>query len=344
MVLARASLRLWWWLGGVTAAVSVAEPLVQPLPVPPPAAVKIDLAVGAAGARALRLLGGQEVIVQVAAAPRRPVLWQFGASDTVLAHGAMLSGEDGAARLRLAMPTVRARTHCVLYVWSSGAEASRTAVVFPPRMLAEAAARLGGRRLAVLDDEGGVGRALGAEGVAFAAVRSDVERTFFEADTILVAGALADETAARSWAGLEPRIRAGACLVLLNPPVGWGGWGLRRVPLVPPAQGWMRLAPRLAAPLDPADLGVGPWPTALEAAADAHPLAWLEPLPENLGETGTAATPGSLLVAARAVGRGWVVVALAPGLDRPDTDAVGRALLDGLVLWSVEPDENPSRE
>ncbi|MBE3070113.1 MAG: hypothetical protein IMZ66_07735 [Planctomycetes bacterium] len=332
-----------WWLSAAAVVALAGGPpgSAGPSPPPPPAVVHVGLSDGSTAGRVPRLLGGQDIILQVAAAPRRPVLWQFGALDTVLAQGAVIAGDDGAARVRLTMPAVRVRTPCLVWVWSSGAEASHAAIVFPTTMLAEAAARLRGRRLAVLEDTGRVGRALEAEGVAFTAVQSDIEKTFFEADLILVACYEKGGPSARPWAVLEPRVRRGACLVVLNPPVGWAGWGLRRVELAEPAEGWVRLAPRFPVPLDPADLGVGPWAAALEAEAGAQSLVWLEPLPGGTGESAPAAAP--LLAAGRLVGRGRVVVALAPGLERPDTDAIGRALLDGLILWSLEPDEDPSR-
>ncbi|MCK4624447.1 MAG: hypothetical protein KAV00_03985 [Phycisphaerae bacterium] len=62
--------------------------------------------------------------------------------------------------------------------------------------------------------------------------------------------------------------------------------------------------------------------------------AWIEEVSkDDAGKTHRVKHP---LIAVRRIGRGGVIVVMLPQMSDPVTDAVGRAVLDELVLWVLK--------
>ena len=281
---------------------------------------------------------GTPLVVHFAGKPRATALWDFGFAGTSLAHGAFPVDEAGLGCLRLVVPDVRRRIVCELLLASDGAVARRVVVIYPESLLADAAGRIREQRIGVLDPTGSVQRALGAERIVFEDLAPQIARDYFDGNMIILAGHKDVDALADVCRRLNSRVRAGTNVLLLNPPTRWSAWGLGRVELAPPESSPVQVAPELGSLVPAEDLGDGAWTAVLEAKRAVEVLAWYE-MPAQPGgvraEGGEAAR--RMLLAARAVGRGRIVVSLLPQTEFPDTSVVGRGLLGEMVLWLMRP-------
>ena len=91
-------------------------------------------------------------------------------------------------------------------------------------------------------------------------------------------------------------------------------------------------------------VNVGLWTLqfALEAGTSWRMLAWIETVDKNEG--GKQHRAKRPLISARPVGRGAVIVVMLPQMTDPSTNAVGRAVLDELVLWILKIRSNSFKE
>jgi len=210
----------------------------------------------------------------------------------------------------------------------------RGIVVFPSSMLGASKVRIAEHRLGVIDPSGGVQRALVLEGVPFEDLATDIQQRFFNGGTVILAGHESGEALTAACQGLEERLKKGMSALILNPPVEWSGWGAKRVAVKEARPVAVRLAKDVVRLVQASDFGEGPWESVLEVESNGGILMGLTPAEEKEASA-VSAGPAQSLAVARHVGRGWAVVTMLPQLDRPATDAVGRALLDELILWTV---------
>jgi hypothetical protein len=281
---------------------------------------------------------GTPLVVHFAGTPRATALWDFGFGGTSLAHGAFLADEAGLGRLRLVAPDVCQRIVCELLLASDGVLARRVVIVYPESLLADAAGRIREQRIGVLDPTGGVQRALGAERIAFEDLAPQIARDYFNGNIAVLAGHKDAEALADVCRRLHSRVRAGANVLVLNPPARWSAWGLGRVELDPPESAAARAAPELGSFVPAEDLGDGPWTAVLEAKRAVEVLAWSE-TPTQPGRDRAEGDKAArrMLLAARAVGRGRIAASLLPQTEFPDVNVVGRGLLGEMILWLIGP-------
>ena len=293
-------------------------------------AILISLSEGIeSAAPRLIVLSGTQVTVVVAGEPQGRATWQLVFEDTVLAEGALALDEEGIGRCRLAAPDVRVRTECRWVFAGRAARRSAALVVLPQTALGPSAGRIAARRVGVIDPRGQVQQALRREGVQFADLASEIQRRFFDGGTLIVAAHEEDVNLATVIQGTEKRLLAGLSLVILNPPPGWQGWGVTSVRAPEPVTAPPRLGGGFGQTVLESDLGPGPWRRVLETGPEGRVLI-------GLAAEGSSPSGGAFgLAVARRVGRGWAVAAVHPELDRPATEACGRAILDDLILWTL---------
>jgi len=311
----------------------------------PRATLPVDLSDRAADAegRPLRVLAGTELTVMAIGEPKATADWQLAYEETVLAEGKCGLDSDGGGRFRLILPEVRHRAACQLLLLAGERRRERGIVVFPSSMLGASKVRIAEHRLGVIDPSGGVQRALVLEGVTFEDLATDIQQRFFDGGTVILAGYESGEALAAACQGLEERLKKGMSALVLNPPVGWSGWGAKRVAVKEARSAAVRLAEDVVRIVQASDFGDGPWESVLEVESNGGILIGLAPAEEK-EESAVLPGPAQSLAVARRVGRGRAVVTMLPQLERPATDAVGRALLDELILWTVGTREDPKEK
>jgi len=285
-------------------------------------------------------LGGSTVRICLGGEPLTPVLWDFGYAGTSLGHGAVNLDEAGSANVAIVLPEVRHRAACEFLVATDKARAVRVLVLYPASRLKEAAERVRWHRIGVHDPSGEVQRALRDEGVVYEDLSPRIARDFFSGGLVILAGFRDPDTLAEACRRLDSRVRGGMSVLLLNPPPGWSGWGVRRVEVKPAVRAAVRLHAALGPFISDADVGAGPWAAVLEASPGAAPLAWCEGTSTAGGTRPAAQDAGAAaraLALAQPVGRGRLMVSLLPQTESPCADAIGRGLLEAMVLWAVEP-------
>ena len=296
------------------------------------------------GGRIARVLAGGVLTAHVAADPDQQAGWWFVYGDDVLACGAVRLDATGHGRLSLAVPEVRARTVCRLLVRAHVGSDALEVEVFPSSMLAPAAGRLAGLRLAVADPTGRVMAALEAEKVDFEPMETDIQKLIFDGDVAILAGHQQAAALAAACRGLEGRLTRGMTVVVLNPPSQWQAWGFRRTDFEEPLSGRAHLATGFQQILQPGDLGIGPWPCAIETQAHLVPLVWVEHEDVQAGGRPSRKATVHVLAGARRVGKGRLIVAMLPQADDPVGDPVGRAVLDELLLWTARQYDTGKKE
>jgi hypothetical protein len=275
--------------------------------------------------------------------PSANVDWQLAYEETVLAEGKCDLDSDGGGRFRLVLPEVRHRAACQLLLLAGDRRRVREIVVFPSSMLGASKTRIAEHRLGVIDPSGGVQRALVLEGVPFEDLATDIQQRFFDGGTVILAGYESGEALAAACQGLGERLKKGMSALVLNPPVWWSGWGAKRVAVKEARSAAVRLAEDVGRIVQASDFGEGPWESLLESGPDGRILIGFAPAEEKDAETASLGARQGLAVAQH-VGRGWAVVAVLPHLERPATNAIGRALLDELILWTVETSADPKEK
>jgi hypothetical protein len=330
---------MWVAACGLSAVADAAEDLATPsVPAVREEGVKVHLRIGGPAERGglVAALGGSTLSVSLLGPARAAALWALAHRETVLQKGRVDLDETGTARLLIAVPRVRHRTVCRLAARAGEAVGERDVVVYPVSALAASAERLRHLRVGVHDPGGRVQKALAAEGVACEDLEARIARDFFNGGLVILAGHDRAETLQEECRRLETRLRDGMTLILLNPPAGWAAWGVTCADLDSPLRSPVQVAEPLASAVPGEDLGAGPWKAALEVAGEAAPLVWVEAPKPSSDRAGRDAPSRRLLAVARPVGRGSVIVSALPQTLRSDTDALGRAIFDGLVLWSLD--------
>jgi len=321
------------WAAGqrIQATASRPAPLAGPR-------VQINLA-GAAGAEEhppILALAGSTLTVTVVGKPQDVHSWQFGWQDTILVNGRLQIGEKGTGQVNLLLPDIRSRTKCTLLFLKDKKRVSRWLIVFPSARLAQRAELIRALGLGVIDNTEGahIRETLRAEKVTFEHLSTQVKQDGFDGGAVVLAGfasaAFLDDACKR----LQGRIEKGMFALIVNPPPKWRRWGIRREELSPPLEAAVVFAKDLGQAVEPADIGAGPWRSALRRSGRCRALAWVVKVSkDDMGELHLVEYP---LIVARRIGRGCVVVALLPQVGDPLRDAVGRGILDELVLWTLK--------
>ena len=292
-----------------------------------------------AALRPATAIAGSSLTVAITAKPDARPSWRFGFAGRALAAGSIATDADGRGRLTVVLPEVRHRTTCTLLLAAESGKVSREVVVFPSSLLSHNARRLAEHRLGVADARGLLHRALREEKVAAEDLNPKLAMDHFRGGIVLLGGYKQPAVLAGVVGRLLGRVRQGLCVVVLNPPAGWRGGGLACVEPPKPHIGRIEPAEAMWANVLAADFGAGPWRRVLKVDQPAEALMWIAGGEGKEGKgKGPASRParGALLVAARRVGRGWLVAAALPQLDDPAGNAVGRMILDEMVLWVLK--------
>jgi len=308
---------------------------------PAAAVVRMNMASKPSAPGPVILLAGSILEVRIAAPPNAPVTWGLAYDQTVLASGRVVLDRTGEGTVRLTAPDVRHRAVCELAAKGAGRAVRRSVVVYPTSLLSHATRRVAGLEIAVIDPTARTQRALTSQGIDFESLDGQIARDFARNRTVILAGFRKAERLVRAHRGFSRRVKGGMSLVILNPPAGWTGWGMKAVRRAKPGTGAVRLAREIGRFVPAADLGTGPWELALEAGAGSKGLAWWGTR-KAARTPGQAPARGGMLVAARDAGKGRVVVSVLPETRHVDTDAVGRGMLSEMILWLVEP-QRPGR-
>ncbi|MHC4983759.1 MAG: hypothetical protein ACYTF6_11430, partial [Planctomycetota bacterium] len=233
-----------------------------------------------------------------------------------------------------ALPDVRVGTACKLIVRSAEAVMSANVMLLPRTTLSRSAEQLKEFEIGVIDQGQGVSKALKDEGIAFTQLQGDLAKDYFSGGLVILAGFERAERLAWECEKLTSRVEDGMAVLVINPPPGWSAWGIKCSEMPKPNLSAAKLAKGLGLVIRPEDLGAGPWRLFLTGQAKSKDLVWFEPVAEKDDEREEAARKLKYaLVAAAEPGRGLVVVAALEQLAGPDSDAVGRAAMNELILW-----------
>ena len=299
------------------------------------AVARFDLVGRTEHARPTFLWGGSVLEAHVRGRGGAAVTWALAYEQTVLSRGGRTLDKGGTGRLRLTMPAVRHRAICELVLASADRTARRKVVVYPARPLSYAAGRVAELKVGVLDATGRAQEALRRLGVPFTSLDAQIARDFLEPDVVIAAGFDQAAMLRRACRRFRQRVRAGACLVVLNPPEGWKLAGVEAVRSDKPHRGAVRFADGIGRFVAAPDLGEGPWPRTLRIDANAMSLAWSKgPAPAGAGATRPASRRADLVVV-RQVGKGRAIVSALPQTARPHVDVIGQGVLGELILWLI---------
>jgi hypothetical protein len=283
-------------------------------------------------------LGKSTLAVEIVGPPSAKVDWRFGYQRELLDKGQAKTDERGLATLTLKMPDVRHRIGTTLAATGQAVGGTLDLDILPADMLGDVKQSLKAMRLGVVDPSGRVQAALAEQNVEFEELKPQVARDFFDGGAVIFAG-FDDAAALRYELGkFEGRTRGGMITIVLNPPARWKAFGLRQVELHD-AKGRPRLAEPLGRWIREADLR-GDIRSALRVRRDAEILAGLAT--RGAGDKDAEVSRGAVLIAARKVGKGRILAATLPQLDDVARDAVGRGVLDEIILWCLN--HQPSTE
>lgn len=272
------------------------------------------------------VLSGSQLHVAVVGTPDADIAWRLAHADTVVAGGSAKLNENGQLLLEIVNPSVKHRAACTLEV-RHGEQARRNSiVVLPAAMLAHVKRRVADLDIGVWDASGRVRKALKEETVDISVLESSLQQDSFEGGAVVLAGFENVRDLSLACNSLDTRVREGLSVILVNPPVGWSGWGVK---VLRPDARWeapVHAAEGFLQHLHRLDLGTGPW-LSLLSAEDAKLLLWTHPPAEQ------DSPPARPLVIARRVERGTVIVTDIPPLADPAENAIGRALLTDCLHW-----------
>ena len=161
---------------------------------------------------------------------------------------------------------------------------------------------------------------------------------------MILAGFNRAERLASACGKLSSRVKNGMSALVINPPSGWSAWGIEASELARPHHSGVKLASGFGREVHPEDLGTGPWRSFLRGGSTAK-LVWFEGLAEKRG--GNLAAPQRVscaMVSAARSGRGLVVAAVLPQLVAPDSDAIGRCILNEIILWILANTQEDMKE
>lgn len=297
--------------------------------VPPPSDISLRLTPPPGGWTPV--FGGAPLTVRVTGRPQSEASWGLVHGETVLARGKLTLDDRGAGALRATMPSVRHRTVCRLIMDSGAGTVEHKLVAFPASLQAISAERLASLRLGVVDSRGRLQKAFAAEGVTVEDLPSQNARDFFDGRLVVLSG-YGDAARLRAdCRRLDPRVRKGMGLLLLNPPTDWAGWGVTCRRMEGGFRGKVRLADPLGRVLIADDVGDGPWSRVL--ATDVQAAIRRVATVASEGAADDEAPSIRALVALRSLGKGWVAVSVVPETDEPYRNPVGRVVAGRLILW-----------
>ena len=286
-------------------------------------------------------LAEDELLFALTGTPRTEPVWELGYQEQVIRRGRLKLDAAGQGRFSLVLPDVRQRTPLKMQVRDGAAQAGRDLVVLPRRMLGVVSATLGKLPLGIADEGGSVQKVLTEDGVRFDDLRTDLARDSFRGGALVLAGFDKPQALAELCRRFEGRLAGGQSLIVVNPPVGWSGWGIRAVESNAPAKAAVRFARDFGQFLQPGDLGEGPWRRELVVEPNVVPLVWMEvrvadanvALDANARSDANVPAVVRPLAAMRTVGQGRLVVASLDCLGSLPRDAAARGMLSELLVW-----------
>ncbi len=282
---------------------------------------------------AVAVLAGDEVSVNLTGPPDADCTWRLAYGDQVVTGERLVLGVAGTGRFKFVVPDVRTRAECKLTVSSGLNTDGRGLTAFPRARLALASKWIKTLKLGVIDDTGLVCKTLAAEGVACENLSTRLQRDAFDGGAVIIAGRpdriVLDDLCLR----FQSRVKSGMFLMVVNPPEEWSLRGVSRRNLTPKTGYQAGFVKTFGWEIKPKDLGRGPWPVVLSATKQWRTLIWIES-PARRNDKHEL-QPKHPLVACRRIGRGQVIAATLPQLANPLNDAVGRGVLDSLVMWML---------
>jgi hypothetical protein len=188
----------------------------------------------------------------------------------------------------------------------------------------------------IADESGWVQKAVKAQNVAFRDLNPQLAADTFDGGLAMLANARRAEMLQDECERFRTRLEKGMTLVIVNPPAGWAWSGIERRESVRGTSGAVRWAAGWGQALPGSDVGEGPWPAFLRCDKGGKALAQVHLREDTTGPASRPEEEPEALILACPVGRGKVIVALMPQLQNPEDDAVGRHLLNEIVVWSIQ--------
>ena len=280
------------------------------------------------------VLGGANVSVIITGPIGRDCTWRLMYDNQSVTGGRLVFDAAGAGRFKFVMPDVRVRAECELVALSGSNTLRCRLTAFPRAGLAIASKLIGTLRIGVIDSDGSIGKTLAAEGVACENLSTRLEQDAFEGGAVIIAGRADRAVLSDICLRLKDRIKNGMFVIVANPPKRWSLWGVSAKDLTPQTGYKIAFAQRFGWEIKPADLAGGPRPMMLSTTKKWNALVWLDSTarPDKKQE----AKSKHPLACYRRMGRGQVLAATFPELADPLGDAVGRGVLDSLVMWVLK--------
>ncbi len=241
----------------------------------PRISINLSSPAGTADRPAVPALAGGTITVTLVGEPKTRCLWQFGYRSTAIKRGRLQLDNKGAGRFKLVLPDVRGRAECTLMIITDERKVSRRLTVFPSARLAGNAKLIKACRFAVIDDSGGIQKALKAERVVFENLTTQLLQDSFDGGVVILAGFKKKVLLKIAFRRLESRIKKGLFVVIVNPPGKWRAWDISRRRLSRPLKSTVSFSGDLGRAIRPGDLGAGPWRSVLYAENQWEIPAWV---------------------------------------------------------------------
>jgi hypothetical protein len=282
---------------------------------------------------AIAVLGGDEVSVNLTGPTDADCTWRLVYGDQMVVAERLVLGGAGTGRFKFVMPDVRTRAECKLTA-SSGLNTDRRGLTaFPRARLAVASKWIKTLKLGVVDDAGLVCKTLADEGVACENLSTRLQRDAFDGGAVIIAGCRDRIVLGDLCLRFQSRVSSGMFLMVVNPPEKWSLRGVSRRSITPKMGYQVGFVNTFGWEIKPKDLGCGPWPVVLSATNQWRTLIWIESTPKR--DEKQKMQSRHPLACYRRIGRGQVIAATLPQLASPLSDAVGRGVLDSLVMWML---------
>ena len=269
---------------------------------------------------------GQRLHVRMIARPSATAVWQLVHDDTVLKKGRTTLDGKGRKDLELTAPVVRHRVRLALVIDIDGRRTSQPILVLPKTMLSGSSDQLHKLDLGVIDSTGWVPRVLRGEGVAFTNLSTQHAADFFRGKCVILAGYESVAELTHSYRRLSGRVAGGMSLIILDPPAGWSGGGVRQERPKSPLAAPVRFAQGFGRVLRAEDLGTGPWRACFASGDGAKNVVWFT-RPARDGQP----TGKRVVVLTSQVKRGRIVVGALPATA--DRGVIAQCMLKELILW-----------
>ena len=267
--------------------------------------------------------------------------WQLGYKSDVLASGAIRTRAKGGGNFCVSLPESRQRIELTLVLLSQGQEVDRKNItLIPSKLLQDVSQTLDAIRVGIVDsEENPSGGIFWASNVKAKLLRTSLEQAGFDGGLVVLEGFTDSQLLAAACETFASRVNAGMTLVVVNPPLGWEGFGIKCAGISTPTQAKQAMAEDFGSVLRSDDMPSGTWTSYLQANEAGSKLLWLEPTGGGDPIAGTSGAYPQILVCP--AGRGRVAAICPEGYIYGRSDIVRHALLAETVLWLLKTRDQP---